>query len=73
MIAVEDDGPGLTAEALERVFTPFYRMDSSRSRATGGAGLGLAIARSIVRGHGGDIVLVNRLGGGLTARLTLPV
>jgi signal transduction histidine kinase len=73
VITVEDDGPGLPVDALERVFTPFYRIDSARSRETGGAGLGLAIARSIVRSHGGDIVLINRESGGLTARLTLPV
>jgi signal transduction histidine kinase len=72
-IMIDDDGPGLPVEVLERVFTPFYRMDTSRSRETGGAGLGLAIARSIVRSHGGDIVLINRPGGGLTAQLTLPV
>jgi signal transduction histidine kinase len=72
VITVDDDGPGLPADELERVFTPFYRKESSRNTETGGTGLGLSIARSIARGHGGDIVLVNRPGGGLTARLSLP-
>ncbi len=70
-LAVEDEGPGLPEDALERVFEPFYRVESSRSRATGGTGLGLGIARNIARGHGGDVVLRNREGGGLVARLTL--
>jgi signal transduction histidine kinase len=71
-IVVEDDGAGLPPDELEQVFTPFHRVDSARSRETGGTGLGLSIARSIVRSHGGDIVLANRVGGGLIARLTLP-
>jgi signal transduction histidine kinase len=53
---------------LERVFEPFYRLEASRSRATGGTGLGLGIARSIARLHGGDVVLRNRPLGGLQAR-----
>jgi signal transduction histidine kinase len=57
---------------LERVFAPFYRLEASRSRSTGGAGLGLAVARDIARAHGGDVVLVNRPGGGLRATLSLP-
>jgi signal transduction histidine kinase len=73
VIQVEDDGPGLRRDDLERVFEPFYRVDSSRNPEGGGTGLGLSIARSIVRGHGGDIVLVNRPVRGLTARLTLPI
>jgi signal transduction histidine kinase len=55
------------------VFEPFYRREPSRNRQTGGAGLGLAIVRSIARGHGGDVALVNRRGGGLTARVQLPL
>jgi len=72
-ILVEDHGPGLPQEDLERVFEPFVRGEASRSRETGGIGLGLAIARTILRGHGGDITLQNRAEGGLRAILTLPL
>ncbi len=71
-IAVHDDGPGLPAAELERVFEPFYRLESSRSRETGGVGLGLAIVRQIARGHGGKVTLENLGGGGLRALLWLP-
>ena len=71
-IIIEDDGPGIPEEAFERVFAPFERLEESRSRETGGIGLGLAIARSIIRSHGGDISLANRTGGGLTVHVTLP-
>ncbi|WP_051378915.1 sensor histidine kinase [Derxia gummosa] len=71
-LTVADRGPGLAPELLERVFEPFYRVEGSRSRASGGTGLGLAIARNLVRGQGGDIVLANRPGGGLLAVLELP-
>lgn len=71
-IVIDDDGPGVPASELERVFEPFMRLESSRSRETGGAGLGLAIARTITRGHGGDVRLENRADGGLRAILTLP-
>ena len=54
------------------MFEPFYRVEASRNRATGGSGLGLTIARNIARAHGGDLVLHNRAGGGLEAELTLP-
>lgn len=70
-IVVDDDGPGLTAEQIERVFEPFVRGETSRSRETGGMGLGLTLARAIARGHGGDVTLVNRDGGGLRATMTL--
>ncbi|MFC3694124.1 ATP-binding protein [Chenggangzhangella methanolivorans] len=70
-IDVEDDGPGVPKDALEQVFAPFYRLEVSRNRETGGVGLGLAIARSIARRHGGDVVLEN-LDKGLRARITLP-
>jgi signal transduction histidine kinase len=70
-LTVQDEGPGLPEGMLEQAFEPFFRMESSRSRATGGTGLGLGIARNIARGHGGDVVLRNREGGGLAARLTL--
>jgi signal transduction histidine kinase len=68
-IAVEDDGPGIPSREFERVFAPFVRLESSRNRDTGGAGLGLAIARSIVRAHGGDITLANAKGLRVAIRL----
>jgi len=71
-ITVDDDGPGIPADQRERVFEPFVRLEESRSRETGGVGLGLAIARSIARAHGGDVTLENREGGGLRAALALP-
>ncbi len=72
-IAVDDDGPGIPQEDVEVVFRPFYRLEASRNRETGGAGLGLTIARSVARAHGGDVILTNRPGGGLTAEIVLPV
>lgn len=71
-IVVDDDGPGIAPGDRERVFEPFVRLEGSRSRDTGGAGLGLAIARSIARAHGGDVLLENRPEGGLSAILRLP-
>lgn len=68
-IVVDDDGPGIPDADMDKVFKPFVRLERSRNRETGGFGLGLAIARSIVRSHGGDIVLRNRAGGGLRATL----
>jgi signal transduction histidine kinase len=73
VVEIDDDGPGVPETELERVFAPFYRREPSRSRKTGGIGLGLSVARSIARSHGGDLVLENRPGGGLTARAILPV
>jgi signal transduction histidine kinase len=70
-ITVDDDGPGLKSEEIARVFDPFVRLEGSRNRETGGLGLGLTLARAIARGHGGDIVLGNRDGGGLRATMTL--
>ncbi|MGF1619000.1 MAG: ATP-binding protein [Rhodomicrobiaceae bacterium] len=72
-ITVDDQGPGIPTEHMAQVFLPFARLDEARGEETGGIGLGLAIARSIVRGHGGDIGLVNREGGGLRVTLQLPV
>ncbi len=72
LVTVADNGPGLDSADLARVFEPFFRVERSRSRATGGVGLGLAIARSIAREHGGDITLENRVGSGLLATVTLP-
>jgi signal transduction histidine kinase len=72
-IAVRDQGPGIPADQLERVFEPFFRLEGSRSRESGGVGLGLSIARNIARWHGGDVTLSNALGGkGLIAELALP-
>lgn len=73
VVTVEDDGPGIPEAELEAVFAPFYRVERSRSRDTGGTGLGLSVARTVARAHGGDVVLENRPGGGLRARLTLPL
>jgi signal transduction histidine kinase len=73
VIEITDDGPGIPPADAERVFEPFYRREPSRSRKTGGIGLGLAVVRSIARGHGGDVALLNRRGGGLTARVQLPL
>jgi len=73
VIAVEDDGPGIAPEDRERIFEPFVRLDPSRSRETGGAGLGLAIARAAIEGHGGTIALSDSAGGGTRATVTLPM
>lgn len=71
-IAVSDRGPGIPAAELEQVLQPFYRLEASRNRDTGGAGLGLAIAAQLTRAIGGELVLANREGGGLAATITLP-
>jgi two-component system osmolarity sensor histidine kinase EnvZ len=71
-ILVDDDGPGIPADQRDRVFRPFFRLESSRNPATGGTGLGLTIARDIARNHGGDITLEDSPLGGLRARLHLP-
>ncbi|PZP42304.1 MAG: two-component sensor histidine kinase, partial [Azospirillum brasilense] len=70
---VEDDGPGVPEESQEAVFQPFRRLETSRNRETGGTGLGLPIARNILRAHGGDVTLENLPEGGLRAVVTLPV
>jgi two-component system osmolarity sensor histidine kinase EnvZ len=71
-IAVEDDGPGIPAAMREQVFQPFVRLDTSRSRETGGLGLGLTIARDVVLGHGGEMLLDDSSRGGLKAVVRLP-
>jgi signal transduction histidine kinase len=71
-VAVDDDGPGIPESQLEKALLPFVRLEGSRSRETGGAGLGLAITRSIVLNHGGELKLSNRPGGGLRAEILLP-
>jgi len=72
VIRIRDQGPGIPAEALDQVFEPFFRVEASRNRDTGGAGLGLSIARDIAQAHGGSIALENLAGGGLEVTLTLP-
>lgn len=71
-VSIEDDGPGIPTEKLEAVFQPFYRLETSRARSTGGHGLGLTVTRTILRAHGGDVVLKNGDAGGIVARVTLP-
>ncbi|WP_340646986.1 HAMP domain-containing sensor histidine kinase [Phenylobacterium sp.] len=72
VVEIADDGPGLADGDLERVFQPFYRAEAARTLDGGGVGLGLAVARSIARAHGGDVVLVSSPAG-LTARVRLPL
>jgi signal transduction histidine kinase len=76
VVTVNDNGPGIPEDKLEEVFEPFVRLEASRNAATGGAGLGLTLARSIAKEHGGDVVLENRVMGGqiagLKASLRLP-
>jgi signal transduction histidine kinase len=71
-IRIRDSGPGIDAAELARVFEPFYRVESSRSRESGGTGLGLTIARNIAEQHGGTIALANHPDGGLEVTLMLP-
>ena len=71
-ILIDDNGPGIPDDVKEQVFTPFFRVEGSRSRDTGGTGLGMAIARNAVRSMGGDIELLDRLEGGLRVKVTLP-
>lgn len=73
IVEVDDDGPGIPPDQIERMFEPFTRLEESRSRETGGTGLGLALARAIVAAHGGTLELSNRADGGLRATMTLPV
>lgn len=71
-IDVDDDGPGIPTSEMDRVFEPFYRLDASRNRGTGGVGLGLTIARQAVEEQGGRLVLGNREDSGLCASIYLP-
>ncbi len=71
-VTVEDQGPGIPAEARQRVFEPFVRLEESRSRETGGSGLGLTIARAVIVAHGGEISLEDRPGGGLRVVVSIP-
>lgn len=72
-IHIEDDGPGIPEDRREDAFLPFHRLESGRNLDTGGVGLGLAVARDIIRGHGGEIVLGESDLGGLGVTLRLPV
>ena len=71
-IVIEDDGPGIPESHMERVFDAFTRIEDSRNRKSGGIGLGLTVARTIIRAHGGDILLANRPEGGLGVTVILP-
>lgn len=71
-ITIDDDGPGIPEEELERVFEPFYRLEASRNRDTGGVGLGLTISRQAITEQGGTLALSNRPEGGLRAVVRLP-
>ncbi len=73
VVAVSDNGPGVPEDALGKLFEPFYRLDDSRGRLTGGAGLGLAITERAVRFHGGRVSAANRPGGGLRVEIRLPL
>jgi signal transduction histidine kinase len=72
VVAIDDDGPGLPLKEQERVFAPFYRLEPARDPGNGGVGLGLSVARTIAREHGGEVTLANRDSGGLSVRIELP-
>jgi signal transduction histidine kinase len=72
VIDIDDEGPGIPEAELSRVLEPFYRVEASRNRSTGGVGLGLAIAQSIVHAQGGQLTLANKPKGGLQASIVLP-
>jgi signal transduction histidine kinase len=73
VVEIEDNGPGIAEDQIERAFEPFHRLETSRNRDTGGIGLGLAVVRAIARGHGGDVLLKSRREGGLLAQVRLPL
>lgn len=73
VLRVSDSGPGVPADALEKLFEPFYRLDDARGRQTGGVGLGLAITERAVRFHGGKVRAFNRQPNGLTVEIRLPL
>jgi len=72
-LSVTDHGPGLPAGDREKIFEPFYRADSSRSRDSGGAGLGLSIVSAVVTAHGGRVKVKETSGGGATFEVELPL
>ena len=71
-LSVQDSGPGLPPEDIDRIFERFYRADSSRQREDGGSGLGLAIAKSIVQAHNGQLSAESEAGKGLKITIALP-
>ena len=73
VLAVADSGPGMDAETREHVFERFYRADPSRARASGGAGLGLAIVDAVVEAHGGTVEVESEPGAGTTVRVRIPL
>jgi two-component system sensor histidine kinase CpxA len=73
VLRVSDSGPGVPADALGKLFEPFYRLDDARGRQTGGVGLGLAITERAVRFHGGKVAASNRDQGGLMVEIRLPM
>ena len=72
MIQIDDQGPGICDELKEEVFRPFFRVEGSRNRETGGSGLGLTVARTVARAHGGDVLLGESPAGGLRVTMILP-
>jgi len=72
-VTIDDDGPGIPEDQRDEVFKPFYRIEGSRNPGTGGVGLGMTIARDVMRGHGGDILLGDSPNGGLRVRLRVPL
>lgn len=72
-LTVRDQGPGVPAQALPRLFEPFFRVSEARDRATGGSGLGLSIAQKVAKVHGGTISARNLDNGGLIVELRLPI
>jgi signal transduction histidine kinase len=72
LIVIDDHGPGIPPQEYEKVFAPFYRLDAARNPGKAGVGLGLSVARTVAREHGGDVKLMNRDNGGLRALIELP-
>jgi len=72
VVSIRDDGPGIPPQDLASIFEPFFRVDRSRSRKTGGYGLGLSICRRVVEAHGGTVTAENNAGRGVTFRVSLP-
>jgi two-component system, OmpR family, sensor kinase len=73
VLEIADEGPGVPAEEVDRIFERFYRTDRSRARSQGGVGLGLAIVRSLVEAHGGAVAYRPRPGGGSIFSVALPL
>jgi signal transduction histidine kinase len=73
VVSIDDEGPGIPADQRQTVLEPFHRLEKSRNRATGGAGLGLAVVRSLVEAHGGTINIAEVPNGGTRVNVALPV